>query len=446
MLIYDLAAVFSEENLHKYVHIFNAPLPTEWLEEATNLTENVSIRRRKLPPKQVLRLVVGMSLLRQESIQEVATRLAFSSTGLNNDLLAARSSLSNARQRLGSKPVKHLFEKSAQHWNAQAHVDDKWKGLTLYSFDGTTLRTEDTQALREEFGSANTSSDYESGYPVMRLTCLMNVRNHIILQAKAGKFRDSELSQATSMLDDVPDNSVLLMDKLYHCAKLLIDIQSNGQNRYWVTPLKKNLKYTVVQKYTRQDEWVERDLSSARRKDKSLPRHWGMRVISFNTSKGKSVKLATNLPRDTYPTRAVIALYKERWEIELGYREAKTSMLQNALTLRSKKVELVNQELYGMLIAYNLVRHEIALTANEVGLRPTRISFKSALRIILFDYYITATTNSLHTIPARMKDLTDTLKDFILPVSNRPSCPREKKVDVVRRYKIKKPAHLKKMS
>jgi hypothetical protein len=50
MLIHDLAAVFSEENLHKYVHIFNAPLPTQWLEDATNLTAKVSIRRRKLPP------------------------------------------------------------------------------------------------------------------------------------------------------------------------------------------------------------------------------------------------------------------------------------------------------------------------------------------------------------------------------------------------------------
>lgn len=43
-----------------------------------------------------------------------------------------------------------------------------------------------------------------------------------------------------------------------------------------------------------------------------------------------------------------------------------------------------------------------------------------------------------------MKDLTETLKDFILPVPDRPSCPRENKADVVRRYKIKKPAHLKK--
>lgn len=58
MLAQNLATVLSEEHLHHNVNVFNAPLPTQRLE-------------------QVLRLVVGVSLLRQESVQEVATPLAF---------------------------------------------------------------------------------------------------------------------------------------------------------------------------------------------------------------------------------------------------------------------------------------------------------------------------------------------------------------------------------
>ena len=443
MLTDQLCDLFSEVNLQQRVEIFNAPLPIEWFEQALSLTQTVTVRRRKLPPEQIIRLVVGMSLLRNESIQEVATRLAFSSKGLDNSLLAARSSLSEARQRLGSQPVKTLFEKSADHWVSQTHVDDNWHGLQPFAIDGTTLRTEDTTELREHFGSANTCGEFESGYPVMRLTCLMNVRSHIILRAVAGKYRDSELRQTMQMLDSVPDNSVLLMDKLYHCAKLLIELETKGEKRFWLTPIKKDLKYKVTQQYTRTDQLVERDLSSARRKDKTLPRHWEMRLLTFKTSNKTTVKLATNLPHDEYPAKDVIALYKERWEIELGYREVKTSMLNNALTLRSKKKDLVYQELYGMLLAYNLVRHEIALTANEVGLRPTRISFKSALRIVLYDYYMMATTNSLHTLPARMKDLTDTLKDFILPEPDRPDYPRAVKIKPVK-FPLKKPEHLRK--
>ena len=443
MLAQQLNDLFSEENLQERVAIFNASLPIEWLEEALSLTQTVTLRHRKLPPKQVIRLVVGMSLLRNESIQEVATRLAFTSKGLDNSLLSARSSLSEARQRLGKAPVRTLFEKSADHWASQTHVDDNWHGLQPFAIDGTTLRTEDTPELREHFGSANTSGEFESGYPVMQLTCLMNVRSHIILRAEAGKYRESELFQTTKMLETIPDKSVLLMDKLYHCAKLLLELENKGNSRFWVTPIRKDLKYEVTHSYADNDHLIERDLSSARRKDKTLPKRWGMRLVTYKTANRTTVKLATNLPHDEYPANDIISLYKERWEIELGYREVKTSMLNKAITLRSKKIDLVYQELYGMLIAYNLVRHEIALTADNVGLRPTRISFKSCLRIVLYDYAITASTNSLHTIPARMKDLTETLKDFILPEPDRPDYPRAVKIKPTR-FPLKKAEHLRK--
>ncbi|MEP3351450.1 MAG: IS4 family transposase [Marinomonas sp.] len=438
MLAQDLATVFSEEHLYHNVNVFNAPLPAQWLEQALSLSENVTLRRRKLPPEQVLRLVVGMSLLRQESIQEVATRLALKSDGLNNDLLAARSSLSNARQRLGFEPVKELFELSARHWNKQTYLDNNWHGLQVLSIDGTTLRTEDTPELRGHFGSVLNQSDAKSGYPVMQLTCLMNVRNHLILHAQASQYNESELSHADKLQSNVPNKSVLLMDKLYHSAKLLIDIEAQGHQRFWVTPIRKDLKYTVKQKYAANDAYVERDLSSARRKDKSLPKHWNMRLITFKIGRNKEVNIATNLPHKDYKAKDIINLYKERWEIELGYREVKVSMLQSALTLRSKKKDLVYQELYGMLIAYNLVRYEIMLTAIEVGIRPTRISFTAALRIVLYDYHMIATTNSLHTIPARMKDITHVLKDFILPKEKRRSNPREKKTHVMRKYATKR--------
>lgn len=56
----------------------------------------------------------------------------------------------------------------------------------------------------------------------------------------------------------------------------------------------------------------------------------------------------TSMPAKTYTTQAVAKLYQERWEIELGFRDIKSSMQQNAMTLRSKKVELIYQEVWGL--------------------------------------------------------------------------------------------------
>lgn len=38
----------------------------------------------------------------------------------------------------------------------------------------------------------------------------------------------------------------------------------------------------------------------------------------------------------------MVDLYGHRWEIELGYREIKQTMLLSGLTLRSKKPELID--------------------------------------------------------------------------------------------------------
>jgi hypothetical protein len=53
-----------------------------------------------------------------------------------------------------------------------------------------------------------------------------------------------------------------------------------------------------------------------------------------------------------------------------------------ALTLRSRTVEGVYQEIWGALIAYNLIRREIASAAWEAKLAPTDISFVRALHTI----------------------------------------------------------------
>ena len=60
-----------------------------------------------------------------------------------------------------------------------------------------------------------------------------------------------------------------------------------------------------------------------------------------------------------FPASELMELYQNRWEIELGYREMKHSLQQHRLTLRSKKADGVRQELWGLVLAYNLLRYVI---------------------------------------------------------------------------------------
>lgn len=56
--------------------------------------------------------------------------------------------------------------------------------------------------------------------------------------------------------------------------------------------------------------------------------------------------------------------YRRCWHIETSYRELKQSLLGKVLTLRSQSVSEVIQEIWGSLVAYHLLRLEMAKTAS----------------------------------------------------------------------------------
>ena len=55
-------------------------------------------------------------------------------------------------------------------------------------------------------------------------------------------------------------------------------------------------------------------------------------------------------------------------------------MLDREEAIRSKSPTTVKQELWGIFLAYNLVRLEMQRVADDAGVEPTRISFVAALR------------------------------------------------------------------
>ena len=80
-----------------------------------------------------------------------------------------------------------------------------------------------------------------------------------------------------------------------------------------------------------------------------------------------------------FPSADIVDLYAHRWEIELGFREMKQSLLDNRFTLRSNQPELIRQELWGILLAYNLIRYQMVLMASSLdGVHPNQLSFHGA--------------------------------------------------------------------
>ena len=88
------------------------------------------------------------------------------------------------------------------------------------------------------------------------------------------------------------------------------------------------------------------------------------------------------LDPDQAPAQELAALYHERWEIESVFDEFKTHLRGSSTVLRSKTPELVQQELWGLLLAHFAVRQLMAQAAWNNRLDPDRLSFVHAVRVI----------------------------------------------------------------
>ena len=160
-------------------------------------------------------------------------------------------------------------------------------------------------------------------------------------------------------------------------------------------------------------------------------RHWLTRAIDYQRKGFRPQRLLTSLlDAKAYPASEIIELYHERWEIELAYREIKTDVLDGAgAPLRSKRPEGVRQEVWGVLLAYNLIRLEIERMADEAKVKPTRISFAGALNLICDEWMWLAGTRTPGQIPRQLKRLRADMRRLVLPKRRRErSYPRAVKI------------------
>lgn len=397
-------------------------LDPSWIEEALASTGTASIRKRRLPAEQAVWLVLGMAVMRDEPITAVARHLDLALPAADGTRTVVSSALTQARARLGAEPMEWLFLRSAEEFAHRSADLDRWRGLALYGVDGTTLRVADTVENRAHFGSQDSGrheggrAERVGGYPLVKLVVVMALRSHLLAAATFGPYGIDERTYATALWQTVPDHSLVLIDRGHLQASVLVPLMTTGTERHWLTRAKATTKYTPIRRLGRGDDLVEFKVSSgARAKAPSLPTHFDARVIKYQRKGYRPQLLITSLVDETrYPADEIRALYHERWEIELGFGEIKTDMLERLETIRSKSPAAVAQEMWGVLIAYNLIRLEMQRIAAELGVAPTRISFVAALRECAL-LWQSAALGSPGNAPSRMATLVDRMRHFVLP-------------------------------
>jgi hypothetical protein len=384
-------------------------LPNDWIEQALQYSGKASIRKRRLPAEQVVWLVIALAVYRHLSIKEILDDLDLALPDLNNRCVTS-GGVSQAKERLGVDAIRWLFEVSVRSWHSEEADHHRFHGMNLLAMDGTTLRLPDSAANRAHFGSQNYASNKVASFPLTRGVTLTSVPTHLMLQAKFAPYKTSEMELAKDLLASVPENSLTILDRGFLSAELLCKLADGSTNRHFLIPAKSNTKWKLLEG-TEADGLVELTVSdAAMKRDSTLSSTWHARAIKIPDAKGDITYLLTSLTdRRAIKAKEVIRCYFRRWEIETSYRELKHAMLGSAHTLRSMTVEGVQQEIWGALIAYNLVRIEIARAAAEAKCEPTSVSFILALHTIQYECFVAAATQAQGKLPLGMKRLRERL-------------------------------------
>jgi hypothetical protein len=351
------------------------------LEEAGCLRQRACV----LSPEVMLWVVVAMGVLTELPIRQVFKHARRLRVG---EQTPGRSSLCEARQRLGVEPVRRLFQQVVRPLATPHTPGAFYRGLRLMGCDGTVLDAPDSPANAAAFHRASGGRG-EGAFPQVRKLSLVELGTHVETAFVAGGWQDSEQALAEQLLDQAPADALLLEDRgffsyaawkkrLASGIQLLVRIKSSQVFQ----PLRWLADGSFLAKIYASDK--------DRRKDRD---GLVVRIIEYTLNDPQRVghnevhRLMTSLLDEvTYPARELILLYHERWEEELTFDEQKThhdpTRVTKPANLRSQTPAGVRQELYALSLGHFVTRALMFQAAAQEGIDGDRLSFTGCFQIL----------------------------------------------------------------
>lgn len=357
--------------------------------DALTETKRWQKRNRSLPALVILWLVVMLALHRSASIPDVFLRIraaAKARWGDDADFDVTDEALVHARARLGLDPLVVLFQKTTQELN----VPPTFAGFKVWALDGTSCDLPDTPENVAKWGRAKASRG-RTAFPQMKLVLLVSASTRLVKAFVTLPCTESETKALPTLLDHLGPGDLLFVDRGFASYELTKLCRERGI--HLVMRVQSGYKPRQTQRFGVGDymvngtysEKIPEEERTGKRKTRDITVTARL-VMSWFRRHKQPVRLLTTLPQEI-PAKWIAEGYHERWEVELVIDELKThlaSVLHGTLhtTFRGKSPATVMQEVYGLMIAYNLIRQAMLDAALEHDVNPLHLSFVGTLEVI----------------------------------------------------------------
>lgn len=290
-----------------------------------------------------------------------------------------------ARRRLPVKVVQDSVRQVGRRLREQVSATITWCGRRVWLVDGTTCSMPDTPDLQAAF----TQPDGQApgcGFPVAKVVALLCWASGAVVEAAIGPLWMSELRLWRELWPVLSPGEIVVGDRFYCTFYDFVGVMRRGCDGIFRLHQKRPDDLRRGRRLGRKDRlvtwqrpvWSARPRGMNRRQWQALPATLTVRLMRFTVGvrgfRCKTITVATTLLDPVaYPVAQIAALYRDRWLIELRFRDIKTTMGMEVL--RGKTADVVRKEILMHLLAYNLIRCLMWQAAVEHGRNLHRLSF-----------------------------------------------------------------------
>lgn len=341
-------------------------------------------REREYPPTVTLAMFLKQALCADRSCQRAVNGWIAQCVAEGLKPPSARTGgYTRARFRLPVEMVTALAHQSGDLLSARAPVGWRWKGRVVKLGDGTMISMPDTPENQARYPQPSTQAE-GVGSPLMRLAGVICLSTGAVLEVgmgpQAGKGT-GELGLMRQLEHIFRAGDVFLADALYCNYFLLARLQTLGVDVLF------EQNGARITDFRRGEHLGARDHSVRWEKPKARPQ-WMTReqyltypeaLIVREVKVGGRVLVTTMLDPRKASKRELGKLYERRWNVELDFRNIKTTLGLD--TLSCKSPPMCEKELWVYMLAYNLIRLLMAQAALQSGMHPRQLSFKHTVQL-----------------------------------------------------------------
>jgi hypothetical protein len=269
--------------------------------------------------------------------------------------------------------------------NPRRHKEAYWRGWRLGAIDGTQHSLTNTPQNNAALPKAKTRRG-RAAFAKIVTSVLLELGLHNPLAAAIGQKGQSEWELSLSLLARLPKKMLLLADRLSGCAAFAVEALRACQRvgSQFLFRARTQIKVAGVKRFKDGSRLVR--VPVRKKGQRGVIVEW-LELREIRVQVGRKghrtteLRLWTSLLDPiTAPADELVALYAQRWEHELFYRELKRQLRKNAI-LQSHTVVTAAQEIAALILAASLLARERDRAA--AGRVPVlRVSFIKLLELL----------------------------------------------------------------